>query len=736
MQVCNLRVGLFAPLTAFAVSISSGASAQEQGHDSAAIVDHDVIIVTAQRRSESLQDVPISITALTAETMQAAGIQDTRDLPLLTPGLRIDSIGTYVQPAIRGITTTLTSGPEPNVATYLDGVYRPNTFGAVYDLPDVQQIEVLKGPQGTLFGRNATGGAILITTRKPDLQEIKGNVTIGYSSFETYSADGFISVPIVTDRMALSLAAYYDDVSQGWKRDLATGRKEGGMVETALIRGKLRFVPWEGADFTATGLYSWRNDASGYRNSMYQGNHDLAGVPGVLVPDRPWEYSSDWNPEHRSRGADASLRGDIEVGPGTLTTTSAYSHTWANLLFDVDNVLSGSTFATTDTDYKSVTQELVYATDQLGPVRAVAGLFFFDSKSKTQPYFVRSNGFQLWVTETGRSYAGFGEVTYDFDDRLSLTGGLRYSYERRTGAVKIAFGQPPFVPPALDLLGKESWESVTPRVSLLFKANADTNLYATYSQGFKSGLFNTPGLQTQPVDPEKVDAYEIGVKSEPVAGLRVNFAGFHYNYRDMQVPTLELVGDVLNQRVLNAAAAKIWGAELNADWKVTPDFNLIAGLSFLDTKYSTFPNASVNVPVAQLPDFGGAQCTEMPVPTSGICNIIIDAGGNQMIRAPKWSGSISANYSREFEAGKLTMSGTAYLSTEVFYEFANRVRQPGYAKLNASASWRFNNDVEIGIWGRNLTNEAVITSLLSTSTYDGVDYEQPREFGVTVKYQF
>jgi iron complex outermembrane recepter protein len=697
----------------------------------------DEIVVTAQRRSERLQDVPISITVLSASQLANSGIQDTRDLPLLTPGLRVDSVGTYVQPAIRGVTTTLTSGPEANVATYLDGVYRPDTFGAVYDLPDVQQIEVLKGPQGTLFGRNATGGAILITTRKPDLQVLQGEGSVGYASFNTYNINGFVSVPIAADSVALSLTGYYEDVSDGWKRNLLTGKREGAGLETALVRGKLRFVPWAGADFTLTGLYSIRNDETGYRPSIYQGNHDLAGTPGVVIPVRPWDYAIDHNARQENKSFDLSLRGEIEAGPGTLTTTTAYSRTRSSLLFDTSNVAEGGGFATTNGNYESYSQELVYATEQLGRVRAVLGLFFFDSEFNQQPYFVPQTGFQLWFRDAGRSYAAFGELTFDITDRLSLTGGLRYSSEKREGATAFAFGQPPFTRPALIPIGEETWNDLTPRVSAVFKASPSTNLYATYSQGFKSGIFNVPSAQVTPVDPENIDAFEVGIKSSISPGLRVDAAAFHYNYTNLQVPSIEQVGAVLNQRILNAASAKITGAELSVNWNPTNELSFILGGSWLDAKYEFFPAASVNVPVRLLPvPPGNSICTEVVKPTSGLCNIIADVSGNRMIRTPEWSGSLTANYNREFDSGTLSLSGTIYYSSKVFMEFNNRVVQPSYAKINASAGWRFGNGIMVRVWGRNLTDRAVLTNIVSTNAYDGVDYERPRELGVEISARF
>ncbi len=325
-------------------------------------------------------------------------------------------------------------------------------------------------------------------------------------------------------------------------------------------------------------------------------------------------------------------------------------------------------------------------------------------------------------------------MTYDITSQLALTGGLRYSWEEKQGSVATKFGQPPLISPPLNLVGKEDWDALTPRLTLLYKVTDDTNIYATYSQGFKSGLFNTPFAQTTPIDPEEVDAYEIGMKSDVTPGLRVNAAGFYYDYKDLQVPVLESVGTVLTQRIFNAASAEIWGAEINVDWEVTQDFSMVVGGSYLHAEYSSFPVAQINVPVAELRP--GNSCAETPAPTSGLCSVLTDVSGNQMIRTPEWSGSVTGNYHHDFAAGTLTLSGTVFYSSEVFYEFGNRVRQPAYEKLNASAGWRFDSGVQVRLWGRNLTNQAVLTSLVGTNSYDAVDYERPREFGGEVSYKF
>lgn len=497
--------------------------------------------------------------------------------------------------------------------------------------------------------------------------------------------------------MAISLSGFYENIAQGWKRSVSNGQREAD-IETGLVRGKLRAVPWEGADFTLTGLYSWRQDNSTYKPVSWRGNHDLAGLPGIQVPVKPWTYSTDYgDTSHNTHLVNVSLRGDIEVGPGTLTTTTAYARSYSALQFDPDNLANGSTYATTDTDYKSFTQELLYATEKLGRFQMTGGLFFFNSNSVMEPYFVESSGFQLWYKDNARSWTAFGEMTYDLTDRLTVSAGLRYSYEKRSSRVAMIFGPKPFSAPPLSPLGQNSWDALTPRISILYEVTPTTNIYATFSQGFKSGIFNTPGLQRAPVDQEEITAYEIGLKMDLGSKLRFNAAGFHYDYKDLQIPSVQLTNNVLSQCILNAASAKIWGAEANLSAELIRDFTLTAGVSYLDAQYQSFPNVSVNAPVSQLPALGNSVCTEPVRPTSGLCNLIINASGNAMIRAPKWSGSITALYSHEFPTGTLNLSATAYLSSEIYYEFANRIRQPGYGKINATGSWEFNNGLRFAL---------------------------------------
>jgi iron complex outermembrane receptor protein len=731
------RRALLAGVFGVAFGFPMAAEAQSDAETTAGGGD---IVVTAQRREELLQDVPLSVTALTSESLQNSAITNSRELALVTPGLRFDSTGSTVVPTIRGITTTLAGGSEPNVAVYVDGVVQVSASSAVFELPDVQQVEVLKGPQGTLFGRNATGGAILIRTLQPDLTEVTGKWAVSYSSFETVRASGFISVPVATDKVAASVSGYYENMSKGYITDLTAGGKvQGGTLKSYLVRGKLRVKPWDGADFTLQGLYQKRNDHVILRNSNWRGNNAqaISGAYTGPLADGPYEVATNLDPFTLTSQANVSLRGDIEAGPGAFTITTAYVDNDAFLVNDSDNTPRAVALLTSGFDIHTFTQELLYTTEQLGRFRAVAGVNYFHNRIVGN-LASNVNAFVDRNIVRNKAFAAFGEATFDITDQLSLTGGLRYSWEKKSAFKASVFGTTvlPAVIPAL--APPKSWDSIDPRVSLVFEASDDLNIYATFSKGFKSGEFNVSGASAQrvPINPEKITAYEVGVKGKAADALTFSLAGFHYDYKDLQVTAFQTINNVITSQLTNAASAKIWGAEFNGDWRITPDFRLTFGLSYLDAEYADFPGASYTTPRRDLP---GNAC---PVPpnasaTSPICTITSNEAGNTMVRAPKWSGNVTAAYSRQTGVGTFDASATLFASSKVFFDVSNRVVQPNYAQLNATLAWSpYDKGWQIRLWGKNLTDKAAIVSLVNTTAYDTVTYNPPRSYGVEVNYKF
>jgi iron complex outermembrane receptor protein len=365
-------------------------------------------------------------------------------------------------------------------------------------------------------------------------------------------------------------------------------------------------------------------------------------------------------------------------------------------------------------------QELVYSTDQLGPFHAVVGAFYFNSNGGFDPLNVNNFLQTVYTRDKAKSWAGFGELTYDVTDRLRLSGGMRYSHDNYR-AYAVALLGTRVRPTTIPKLGEQSWHAWTPRASVLFKATDRTNLYVTYSKGYKAGVFNTVSFQRTPVNPEKVTSFEGGVKSDEFNHFSFSAAAFHYTYKDLQLPTIISTGATFVQELRNAARAKIYGAEIDGTWQATDAFSLRVGGTYLHARYSSFPSAVVNVPTG----------------TGGNRTIPVDASGNVVIRSPTWSGNMTARYVQDTNVGTFDAAATVFASSKVYFDIGDRVVQPAYALVNASLAWRPpGTGAEFRLWGKNLTDHAVIYGTTITNAADGVNYAPPRTYGVEISYRF
>jgi iron complex outermembrane receptor protein len=742
MTLAKKAAGYFISIaaTVFLLPVTSVYAQQSAGSSATAtesqkpVNELSEIIVTAERRSERLQDVPLSVTVLSPEALAAAAITSTEDLPLITPGLRMDSGGIYTQPVIRGITTYQTYvSSDANIATYIDGVYQQAMLGAIYELPDVQQIEVLKGPQGTLFGRNATGGAILINTFDPNLTTTTGNFVAAGGNYNSGLAKAYISTPIVQDKLAASVTLYADH-TDGQMLNLQNDKRYSP-VDNYVLRGKLRFDPWDGGDFVLSGSWSKRKDYQDLRNNFLNGNNvSRPFVPPSQLAVQPDTFSTYFNSNFYDYKGDVNLRGTIDLGPGKLKTTSAYTRTSTQLLLDCAGVpleLCATYFPVATT--QTYSEDIVYTTDQLGKFHATVGADVYNNRGVNLPLLYVVPPFSLsdniWTEDTTMAYAAFGELNYELTDQFSLTGGLRYSREKKAAyfATTSAFTLNTITPqPPIPLLGQDTWDAVTPRASLLYKATDRTNLYFTYSQGFQSGAFNTVAAQATPVAPEEIKSYEAGLKSSVTDNLNVEAAFFYYDYTDLQVATIfNLPNGTYTQVITNAANAKIYGSELNANWRITPEFSVKLGGTYLHARYADFSTASVDVPIY----VGG-------LPT-GNTNIKRDASGNTMIGSPTITVNLIPRYTKATSVGTFDFQSTFYYSTKVYYDVGDRIQQPSYVNLNATAMWQpVGSQWQFGLWGRNLTNKLTIVATIIDSTGDALQYSPPRTYGARVKYSF
>lgn len=691
--------------TCLAATPSFAQATAEQA--AAAAPDSTEIVVTAQRRSERLTDVPVSVTALTGESIKVSGVTDTYSLQQVTPGLRMERLGGYTQPSIRGVTAGSTSpGSEANVAIYVDGIYQPNQAANTIDLPDVARVEVSKGPQGTLFGRNATGGAIQIFTREPEYKP-SADLMVGYGRFNNFKATAFVTAPLVDDKLAFSVSGAYEDMD-GWNRDLFNGGHIGD-IKSRLIRAKLLFEPSEGVKFVLGGQYSHRSDDSLFSYSALNGN-----TLGPKTAIRPYDVAVNAKPITDTESWNVSLRGSVDTSVGTISTLTAYSKTQLDISADGDASPAQIISFTIDSPDKNFTQELNFASEKFGRFSFIAGLFYYRDDSSYDPLIGFFPGpFVNFADVTTRAYAAYTEGTFEITDKLTAIAGVRYSHEKRT-VQYIGGDAAVFVGTALH---KKSYNATTPRFSLRYELAPRTNVYATYSKGFKSGVYDLNGTATSPVNPEKIEAWETGFKTSSRL-FDLNVAAFYYKYKDLQVQINSGGFDLLT----NAGAARNYGFDVEGAIRPTSDLRISGGFTYLHARYRNYPNATVLIP-----NVGGGN-----TPVSGV-----DLSGFKVTRAPTWTLNLGANWEHQYDFGTLGLSGNMYHTDDVPLEQSGRIQQDAYTLFNASASFKpGNSDFKFTVWGKNLSNEKVIQSSFFTGAGDQVSYSPPRTYGVSIGYSF
>jgi iron complex outermembrane receptor protein len=683
------------------------------GEPSASDTGVEEIIVTAQRRGERLEDVPISVNVQTAATLEQAGVTNARDLTLVVPGLNFTAQGDNAQPTLRGLSTeTATAGSESNVAIYLDDVYQPAEAGNAIDLPDVQQIEVLKGPQGTLFGRNATAGAILIHTLEPSFTS-QGKVSVSAGAFDTrgqeYRTKAFVTGPIM-DKLAYSVSAMYTN-NTGYFRDVLRNH-DGGQIRSQVFRAKLLWEPASWIKIEPTGFYTNSKDYSAY--SYYQ-THPVAAAIGGVLPTKPWEIASDTRGSAVTSNYGGSLKAEFQLDAGTLKSVSSFSKVDALNITDADATPVPVQVYFVDTPTKSVSEEITFASRRYGPLSFITGVYYFNDSMKLDPLGIGRSLYTLHylgVDQTSDSQAWFAQGSYQIIDRLTADIGIRYSHE-----VRDYKGSTTNINP-LPEIAKASFSKWTPRYSLRYKVAQDSNVYFTYSEGFKSGQFSSTSFSPVPIKPEETKAYELGFKTA-LSQFDFNAAVFRTDVTNRQVQT-QLASSL--SILTNAASARVEGVEFDAGWKATQNFNTRLVMSWLPTaKYESYPNAAIVAPNPN-PAVGG-----------GI-NQTLDLSGKRLQKVPELQMSLLLNYTKNLSFGRVDAStNIAYLS-RYHYDVGGYLIQAGYPLINMNVSWSPNSsNFRLGAFVKNLTNRANIESYQSPLA---INYMPPREAGLSADYSF
>lgn len=698
----------------------------------------DEIVVTAQKREERLLEVPISISVMQGEQMVKSGISSTVNLSQAAPGIVTVNNGFGFLPVVRGIQSTGTSpGDETNVAIYLDDISIGTPIAGFFDLADIERIEVLKGPQGTLYGRNATGGAIKIVTKKPSF-DTSGMVNVDYGfHYNEVKLTGFTTGKI-TDDIAGSISG---SVRKGKGFIKGTGPNVGrdfGGARNYVLRGKLLIQPSSDFEAILSGDVWKQQNNSVFISHVKDGVNPFPAIPGS-VPNRPYENAGSTDPKADLKGHGVSL--DMNWNPTdtiSVRSLTGYRHVEVQSQSDTDRTSIGTGTAGSGSNQisqfqNSFSEELTVSSAADQTIAWQVGGYYYDS-SAGNPYFRTYSGDAVKGGTIVANFtnhmdskvlAVFGEVTANLGD-LHLTGGARYNSEKKTfhwqNLVNLAA-------PQVDR--EQRWNNATWRAVARYDLGPDANVYASASTGFKSGVYNAYSSLGIPVDPEKITAFEGGAKAR-VGGINLAFAAYAYKYTNMQVSSYTQVGNppTLQLTLSNAARAKMRGLEFTADGRLGAGFSFAAGLSWEPTaKYEKFDKAQVTVPLTP---------AELAVAAPGIIQktvVPFDVSGSRTVRTPEVTGNFRLSWDGEVAGGDLSASvNTAYTSS-FYWQPGNLSKEDGYAIVNFRIGWT-KNGITYSVFGNNITDAGYRTDYVPNARGDSVKFVQREEFGVGIGYKF
>lgn len=668
------------------------------------------IVVTAQKRSENLQRVPIAITAVTAQSLDRAQIETTQDLTFATPSLNFSQTAVFAQPFIRGIgTDSFSPGNEASVATYIDGVYIANMNAGSFAFNNIERIEVLKGPQGTLYGRNSTGGLLNVITRQPT-DELRMEGSLSYGNFDTFIAKGYVAGGL-GEGVAADMAVNIRSQGKGYYRNLGTGNRVS-YEEGTYLRSKL--VAEISPDVTLT----LAGDYSDYDNTLASTRQPARGSLPSLPPGTystiPGHYSNtrDDTAQVRDWGGSATLNADL--GAARLVSITAYRKTRGTQYLDGDDSSAPISETFSHLRYWQFSQELQLLSPDDAPFEWILGLYYLKTDAGWDPVTVFANGAQVSESRlfsAGQSLAGFAQATFDIGDNGKLTAGIRYTYDKKDYRRSFAPGAP----------AEESWKRPTWRLSYSHQFTPAVMGYLSYNRGYKSGVFNTLFGPPTAVNPEKVDSFELGVKSELFdRRVRFNVAGFYTDFRNIQVRA-QLPGNI-GVSLQNAASARIYGIDGDIAAVLSDDFQIQAGFSWVNASYTSFPGAEIYLPKAG----GGNALT------------IGDASGNPLPRTPRFSGNIGVNYDHRFtDDSRVYANASLYLTDKIYWEPGARLTTKGHGLINATIGYAFPGDrVAIELFGRNINDVRYPNYVVAGTFADRTSYAPPRTYGVQLSFKY
>lgn len=709
------------------------------------------VIVTSQRRSQNLQQVPKAISVVNQEQLERARIINLESLAPKVPGLTVSyfSLG---QPTIhmRGIGSNDDGAALDNsIIVYLDDVYVSRISVIDLNLLDVERLEVLRGPQGTLYGRNTIGGAINVVSKKPS-QEGSIDIRASAGNYDHLSAAAIFNGPLI-DHQLLGKLALSAERTDGWQDNIVLNEDQHGR-ENLSARQRLLYSPNDQLTVELAGDYTWDNmnstgripvvsrvpirvldangqlipllDTAGNPRLDSQGNPLFASqLPSEIFRDLGGDF------EHATNGlsgyTDRTIWGVTskitwEAPTYSLESITGYRDSefaWAEDSLGLPPFATDQRIATiVDETHQQFSQELRWTSNEERSLRYVMGLFFLHEQTQRREVFPFNTGTGITDQDnTTKSFALFGQADYDLSNRHRLTFGARYTHDRkRLEQFARNGGAPAIIFEDFDLTEKKSWDDLSPSIALSYQANENLLLYGSISKGFKSGGFQGApanlGSARRVIDPEKAWNYEFGIKSELLQNrLRLNLVTFYTDFRDLQVVQFRTFENFGVFETSNATSATLRGLESEFIFHPAPGWRMSGSYAYLRATYDSFH------------DMSGANFT-----------------GNRLRQAPKHSLDLSLSYEWAVLQGMALINIDYRYQDKSYREPDNSVTvQPDYDLVDMQLSYRTHEgDWEATLWSKNLLNEEYIAHLYILGGNDYALFGTPRTYGLTLAWHY
>lgn len=737
-------------------ALAQQASPEASGEAVDAEARLSTVTVTAQKREESLQDVPIAITAFTAETVEAAGSVNITGLNGLAPNVVLQTEGLIPNVPMTSIRGISQSDPDPNsdpkISTVIDGVYVPFVAGTMLDLFDIERVEILKGPQGTLFGKNNLGGTINVVTARP-ADEFGGKLRL--TAGENGLLQGRAKIDtgrFANDTMAAKLAVnlrQYD----GYSTNIVTG-SDLNTNEVTAFRGALTYNPTPNIETTLIVDTLSEETVGPAGNTVDNGDPRFDLIPQEARDSiRVSAIAFDPTAETDTTGVVSETNWD--TGQGVVTAVFGYRRLEYATRGDFDGLTVPEPGLDVGRDFESdaYSAEVRYASPTSDVFDYVIGLYASNDEFRQDntvfpaPPVLSTSTLQ----QDARSLAAFAQANWYFAENWTLTFGGRYTDDEKDYFIDadVVIGGNPVPPSSFEDNLEASWSNFSPRVALEYSPADNLLYYGSISTGYKGGGFNSRGTLPQnvgPYDEETVTAYEIGLKSDLLDGtMRFNAAAFFNDYQDLQ-GAVTRQGAVRAENVTsNVSDAETSGIEIEWQWLPTDALSLAVNFAYLDAKFTRFcedvdgvftdgsPEPGQCAPAVEVLDAAGNPTGTFEVP--------VDSTGLDLANAPPYSGSVIVDYTVPTRLGELRFNGDARYTDE--YNTWGRSNNPAFYRdsvvlLNASLALVDHDGAwELRVFGRNLTDEEVLSGAIAAGSNPIVQfYQPPRELGVELAFNF